>query len=97
VTPTPWRVPQYWLLVATSVLLGTWLVLDLPYLAVVFALYSVALVALGRQIERDAQIHRKLKATVRPRPIVAARAATELNLRRIPHAHLPDLPPPVRR
>jgi len=97
VSPTPWRVPQIWVWVGAGLALAAWTAWDLPYQGVVFGLYSVACVALGRQIERDAQIHRKLRAAIRPRPIAATRAATELNLRRIPHAHLPKPPVPELR
>lgn len=93
---TPWRVPQYWALVLSSTLLGIWVALDLPYLGVVFGLYSAALVLLGRQIERDSQVHRKLQATVRQRPIPVMNAPTQLNMRVIPSAHLPAPPPPPR-
>jgi hypothetical protein len=105
VSPTPWRVPQYWALVVSGTLLGVWVALDLPYLGVVFGLYSVALVLVGRQIERDSQVHRKLQATVRQRPIPVPAAHTELHMRVIPSAHLPAPPgapravvlPPVPR
>lgn len=93
-SPTPWRVPQYWALVVSSTLLGVWLTLGLPYLVVVFGLYSAALVLLGRQIERDSQVHRRLQATVRQRPIPVRAAHTEVHMRVIPSAHLPAPPRP---
>jgi hypothetical protein len=82
---------------ATTALLALWMSRDWSYPAVPVGLFGAACMALGRHIEEWSRINRKLRAAIRPRPIVAARAATELNLRRIPDAHLPTVPPPVPR
>jgi hypothetical protein len=89
---TPWRVGEVWLASIAGGVLAAWIRFDLPYWGAIVCLFGATCVLLGRRMERDAVIHRKLKATaVRPRPVVAARAATEINLRRIHRAQLPDL------
>jgi hypothetical protein len=91
VSVRPWRVPEVWLVAASLVLVWLWLSQDWPNWGVPLGVYGVACVLLGRHAERERRIHRRLKASIRQRPIPVVHAPTEMNMRRIPAARRPDL------
>lgn len=90
-TPLLARAPALWAAVAAGGLVAAWLLAGWAHPGLPVAALALASFALGRVFEQHHRVHRKLKASIRRRPIPVVHAPTEMDMRVIPPARRPSL------